>query len=178
LLFSRVDLASQELLPLISRNLGASGLRIFLVVLSAVACGSLAAAPNGPAIPARCADGRPQSELDAAGVLPLEPHSQRIACTQTAEGTDRSYRLTDGRPLHLYEYIGALPVKPSRSPTDSGAITIGAQSWSWTTLGAYLVLSAQTADGIYVELGLPGGNRSADIDLLKEIAATLTVSKR
>jgi hypothetical protein len=166
------------LLPLISRNLGASVLRILLVVMSAVACESSAAALNGPASLARCANGRPQSELDAAGVLPLEPHSQRIACVQTAEGTDRSYRLTDGRPLHLYEHIGVLPAKPSRSPTDSGAITIGAQSWSWTTLDAYLVLSAQTADGIYVELGLPGGSRSADIDLLKEIAATLTVSKR
>jgi hypothetical protein len=146
--------------------------------MSAAACGSSGAALNGQTAPARCADGRPQSEIDAAGLLPLEPHSQRITCIQIAEGTDRSYRLADGRPLHLYEHIGALPAKPSRSPTDSGTIDIGTESWSWTTLDAYLVVSTQTPNGIYVELGLPGGgSRSADIDLLKEIAATLTAPR-
>ena len=179
LLFSRIDLASQGLLSLIWRNLGASVLsKALLVVMSAAACGSSAATLNGQTAPARCGDGRPQSEIDAAGLLPLEPHSQRIACIQIAEGTDRAYRLADGRSLQLYEHIGALPAKPSRSPTDSGVIDIGTQSWSWTALDAYLVLSTETPNGIYVELGLSGsGGRSADIDLLKEIAATLAVSR-
>lgn len=152
---------------------------IVLVLTTALACGSSGAALSAQATPARCAEGRPQSELDAVGRLPLEPHSQRIACIQVAEGTDRSYRLTDGRSLHVYEHIDALPAKPTRSPTQSGAITIGARPWSWITLDAYLVLSTTTADGIYVELGLPSGaTRSVDIDLLKEIAATFVASTR
>lgn len=147
---------------------------VFIVVVAATACGSSSAALNGHFPPARCADGRPQSEIDAAGLLPLEPQSQRIACVQVAEATDRSYRLTDGRSLHVYEHIGALPAKPTRSPTESGTMDIGARSWSWRTLDAYLVLFTDTPEGIYVELGVPtSGNRSADIDLLKEIAATL-----
>jgi hypothetical protein len=142
--------------------------------MAATACGPSTAASSGQVTPPRCADGRPQSEIDAAGLLPLEPQSRRISCVQVAEGTDRSYRLADGRSLHVYEHIGPLPAKPSRSPTDSGAIAIGAQSWSWRTLDAYLVLSTDTPEGIYVDLGLPtGASRSADIDLLKEIAATL-----
>ena len=152
---------------------------IFLVVMATTACGSSSAALSGQVTPPRCADGRPQSEIDAAGSLPLEPQSRRIACVQVAEGTDRSYRLTDGRSLHLYEYVGPLPAKPSRSPTESGAIGIGARSWSWRTLDAYLVLSTDTPEGIYVELGVPtAANRSADIDLLKEIAATLAAPRR
>ena len=147
---------------------------MFIVVIEETACGSSGAALSGQIPPARCADGRPQSEIDAAGQLPLEPLSQRIACVQVAEAADRSYRLTDGRPLHVYEHVGPLPAKPTRSPTESGTMTIGARSWLWRTLDAYLVLSTDTPEGIYVELGLPAsGNRSADIDLLKEIAATL-----
>lgn len=159
---------------------GASGFRLVLAfVVTAIACGSTGAALSGQVTPMRCADGRPQSELDAAGALPLEPHSQRIACIQVAEGTDRSYRLTDGPSLHLYEHVGLLPAKPTQSPTDSGAMTIGTRPWTWITQNAYLVLSTTTADGIYVELGLPSGaTRSADLDLLREIAATLAASKR
>jgi hypothetical protein len=127
----------------------------------------------------RCADGRPQSEIDAAPPLPLEPQSPRIACVQVAVRTDRSYRLTDGRSLHLYEHVGPLPAKPSRSPTESGAVAIGARSWSWRTFDAYLVLSTDTPEAVYVELGLPTtASRSADIDLLKEIAATLRAPTR
>jgi hypothetical protein len=147
---------------------------MFIVAIAATACGSPSVALSGHIPPARCADGRPQSEIDAAGQLPLEPRSQRIACVQVAVATDRSYRLTDGRPLHVYEHVGPLPAKPTRSPTESGTMTIGARSWLWRTLDAYLVLSTDTPEGIYVELGLPTtGNRSADIDLLKEIAASL-----
>jgi hypothetical protein len=41
-------------------------------------------------------------------------------------------------------------------------------------LDGYIVLSTTTADGIYVDLGLPTGrSAAADIDLLREIAATL-----
>ena len=146
---------------------------MFIVAIAA-ACGPSSDALAGHITTARCADGRPQSEIDAAGQLPLEPLSQRIACVQVAETTDRSYRLTDGRSLHVYEHVGPLPAKPTRSPTESGMTTIGVRSWIWRTLDAYLVLSTDTPEGIYVELGLPTtGNRSADIDLLKEIAATL-----
>lgn len=153
--------------------------RIFLIVLTATGCGSSSAVLSGGTMPPRCADGRPQSEIEAAGLLPLEPHSQRIACVQVAEGTDRSYRLTDGRSLHLYEHVGPLPAKPTRSPSESGAVAIGAGSWSWTNLNGSLVLSADTPEGIYVELGLPtSASRSADIDLLKEIAATLRTPAR
>lgn len=153
---------------------------ILLVVMAALASESSGAANTDQATtPGRCPDGRPQSELDAAGRLPLEPHSQRIVCIQVAEGTDRSYRLTDGRSLHVYEHIGALPAKPTRAPTESGTITIGARQWSWITLNASLILSTTTADGIYVELGLPSGvTRSADIDLLKEVAATFVAATR
>ena len=152
--------------------------KILLVLIAATACGSSTGALSGQVTPARCADGRPQREIDAAGLLPLEPRSQRIACVQVAEGTDRSYRLTDGRSLHVYEHVGPLPAKPSRSPTESGAIAVGARSWSWRTLDTYLVLSTDTPEDIYVELGLPSAaSRSADIDLLKEIAATLTPTR-
>jgi hypothetical protein len=162
-----------------SRGPWVSVLSQILLVVAATACGSSTAAIGNQITYTRCADGRPQSEIDAAGLLPLEPQSQRIACVQVAEGTDRSYRLTDGRSLHVYEHVGPLPAKPSRSPTDSGATTIQARSWSWRTLDAYLVLSTDTPEGIYVELGLPtGASRSADVDLLKEIAATLIASKR
>jgi hypothetical protein len=66
-----------------------------------------------------------------------------------------------------------------RCATDDVDKPASVRSWSWITLDAYLVLATDRLDGLHVELGLPtSASRSADIDLLKEIAATLITPKR
>jgi hypothetical protein len=145
------------------------------------------ASPTVGGTPRACADGRPQSEIAAAGLLPYEPHTPLLQCVLIAEGTSRVYRLTDGRSLQVFQYVGVLPAKPAASPGVTGTRTIGSQSWSWSVVTGQTVLST-TFPGVYVELSVPTakttlrlepGSPSAlalmtrDVDLLESIASTL-----
>jgi len=139
--------------------------------------GPPAAAPTPGGTPSRCADGRPQSEINAAGLLPHEPRSPLLECVLIAEGTSRVYRLSDGRRLQVFEYVGGLPVKPTAAPLQTGTRMIGSQSWSWMTVNGQTVLSTTLPDRVYVELDLPtSSNVSADLDTLQSIASTLRAS--
>lgn len=139
--------------------------------------GPAAATPTSGGTPSRCADGRPQSEINAAGLLPHEPRSPLVECVLIAEGTSRVYRLRDGRRLQVFEYPGGLPVKPTAAPLQTGTRMVGSQSWSWMTVNGQTVLSTTLPDRVYVELDLPtSSNVNADLDTLQSIASTLRAS--
>ena len=132
-----------------------------------------AVSPSGT--PNRCAEGRPQSEITAAGALPHEPRSSLLTCVLIAEGTSRVYRLTDGRTLQIYERVGGLPAKPTATPLQTGTRLISSQSWSWMTVNGQTVLSTTLPDQVYVELHVAtGSNVSTDLDMLQAIATTLS----
>jgi hypothetical protein len=150
------------------------------------------AAPTPSSTPRACADGRPQSEIAAAGLLPYEPRSPLLECVLIAESTSRVYRLTDGRHLQVFEHVGALPAKPTAPPMLTGTRTIGSQSWSWTSVNGQTVLSTTLPDGVYVELSVPMASNTtlrlepesptavalvnAELDMLQSIASTLRAS--
>jgi len=145
----------------------------FFCVLLMPGCAGGSTAPQST--PPRCADGRPQSEITAAGALPHEPRSPLLACVLIAEGTSRVYHLGDGRRLQVFEYVGGLPIKPGATPSQTGALMIGSQSWSWMTVNGQTVLSATLPDRVYVELDLPtGSDVKADLNTLQSIASTLS----
>lgn len=147
------------------------------------------AAPTPSSTPRACSDGRPQSEIAAAGLLPYEPFSPLLECVLNAQGTSRVYRLTDGRHLQLFEFVGVLPTKPTAPPVLTGTRAIGTQAWSWTLVNGQIVLSTTLPDRVYVELSVamgssttisvevtsPGGLAlvNADVDLLQSIASML-----
>jgi hypothetical protein len=150
--------------------------------------GSPPASQTPSGTPRGCPDGRPQPEITAAGLLPYEPDSPLLLCVLIAESTSRVFRLTDGRNLQVFEYVGVLPAKPAASPVVTGTRTIGSQSWSWSVVNAQTVLST-TFPGVYVELSVPMGSNTtvstelespagralvdAEVDLLQSIASTL-----
>lgn len=150
------------------------------------------AAPTPSSTPRACADGRPQSEIAAAPLLPYEPRSPLLQCVLIAQGTSRVYRLSDGRNLQLFEHVGALPAKPTAPPVLTGTRTVGSQSWSWISVNGQTVLSTTLPDGVYVELSVPTGSNTtlrlepgspgalalvnADLDVLQSIASTLRAS--
>lgn len=146
--------------------------RIALAALTSAAC--VPAATASPTEVPRCADGRPQSEIDFAGAMPIELRSSEIACIRIATGnSDRLYKLKDGRSLHLYEYVGVLPAKPTASPLAQGSRNLNGQSWSWTRVNGSVALSA-TLNGTYVELGLPeSGDTPRDVDDLARLSGGL-----
>jgi hypothetical protein len=150
------------------------------------------AMPTPSSTPRACADGRPRSEIAAAGLLPYEPRSQLLECVLIAQGTSRVYRLTDGRQLQLFEFVGVLPTKPTAPPVLTGTRALGTQAWSWTLVNGQIVLSTTLPDRVYVELSVPMGSSTtisievsspgglalvnADVDLLQAIASTLRAS--
>jgi len=149
--------------------------------LAFMAIVSCSAPLTGPATtpsstPGRCAEGRPQSEVSFAGLLPHEPRSSLLACVVIAENTSRVYRLTDGRQLDVFERAGGLPVKPGAStPLQTGTRVIGSQTWSWMTVNGKTVLSTTLLDQVYVELDVATSSSvNADLDMLVAIAATLS----
>jgi hypothetical protein len=147
------------------------------------------AAPTPSSTPRACSDGRPQSEIAAAGLLPYEPRSPLLECVLIAQGTSRVYRLSDGRQLQLFEFAGVLPTKPTAPPLLTGTRAIGSQAWSWILVNGQIVLSTTLPDRVYVELSLAMGSRTtisievsspgglalvdADVDVLQSIASTL-----
>ncbi len=147
----------------------------------ATACGSRSASTPAPL--ARCANARPQPEIDfaLARPAPFEPRSAAISCIANAVSDppsfDRSYQLNDGRPLHLYERSAALPPKPTQAPLARGTAEVAGASWRITVLdfpAPVLELALERSD-LFVELDLPMRDRDADFALLRSIAATMTV---
>jgi hypothetical protein len=149
-----------------------------LAFLTCFGCGGAAtpaASASASSTPGRCPEGRPQSEITAAGLLPHEPRSPLLACVLIAEGTGRVYRLGDGRNLQLFEYVGGLPAKPTTAPLQTGTRVIRSQPWSWMTVNGQTVLSTTLPDRVYVELDLlTGSNVNTDLDTLQAIASTLS----
>ena len=148
---------------------------LFLMYVSCGGTSTPTASALASSTPVRCAEGRPQSEITAAGLLPHEPRSSLLKCVLIAEGTSRLYRLGDGRNLQLFEYVGGLPTKPQlATPLQTGTRIIGSQSWSWIIINGQTVLSTTLPDLVYVELDLQtGSNVNADLDTLQSIASTL-----
>lgn len=130
---------------------------------------------------ARCSDGRPQSEIDFAGRMLWEPAATEITCvlnaTVSGPGANRTYRLTDGRVLNMYERVETLPVKPSVAPIAAGTAEVNGATWSWSTLTAgprqTLLLQGSLAGAPYIELSMDLSDQVADMRLLRSIAASL-----
>ena len=136
------------------------------------ACGSTGTlAPGRTPVP-RCDDGRPQSEMDAAGRLLIEPHSAELVCVLIASGQDRVYRLRDGRTLHIYEHDGALPAKPTATPLAAGSRTVRGATWSWMRVNGLTLLMTMSG-GTYVELAVAETVPDQDVAYLAAIAATM-----
>lgn len=140
------------------------------------------AVPRQAATPiARCADGRPQSEIDFAGRMLWEPTASEISCvlnaTVSGPGANRAYRLTDGRVLNMYERVETLPVKPSVAPVATGSADVNGATWSWSTLPAgprqTLLLQGSLAGAPHIELYMELSDQTADLRLLRSIAASL-----
>jgi hypothetical protein len=150
------------------------GLALIVTLSCAAPIVQTSASPGST--PGRCAEGRPQSEISFAGILPHEPRSSLLACVLIAENTSRVYRLTDGRQLQIYQRAGGLPAKPgAATPLQTGTRMIGSQSWSWMTVNGQTVLSTTLPDQVYVELDVAtGSNVNTDLDMLQAIAATLS----
>ena len=164
---------------------------IAVVALAATACGAPASdglGPRGSAIPsigpafaAACATGgRPQSEIDFAGLPPLVPVSPSIVCVLNASSGGSAYdagysavlRLGDGRNLDLYERRGPKPQKPAASQVlREGTRTVSGSTWSWSVLDNGSAVLEASRGGTYVELSL-GGDES-QIDVLPSIAGDL-----
>ncbi len=148
------------------------------LVLVLVACGTTPAATSPTPLP-RCADGRPQQEIDfaLAKAGPFEPRSSAIACVLNAVSEppsyDRSYRLTDGRQLHVYERTTALPAKAGQAPLATGTVAVGSLEWQFSVLdfpSPVLELHLERPD-LYLELDLRMADREIDLALLRTIAS-------
>jgi hypothetical protein len=155
-------------------------LALALIATSYGGSAASAARPTTTPVP-RCADGRPQSEIDHAGALPFPVSSAEIVCVAVAESMatshDRTYRLRDTRMLHVFESTVALQPKPTAPPLATGRVNAGKAPWSWTLLDAlhpFLVLQVDRSD-VYVELGLPVSDRDADLRLLQSLASTVAL---
>ncbi|MDP9265490.1 MAG: hypothetical protein M3O91_05150 [Chloroflexota bacterium] len=126
-----------------------------------------------------CSDGRPQSEIVATGRFPLEPTSPDISCVQNSispagsSAWDGFYLLTDGRGLHLYERLSALPLKPGRIPSETGTLVIGGATWNWGQYDAGMILSGSLGPAAYVEFDLPSHEHAADLYLLHQLVLSL-----
>ena len=127
----------------------------------------------------RCADARPAAEIAAAGTLPREISSPEIVCvmhaTRSGPGHDRTYRLKDGRYLHVYLYEGQLPIKPTAPTRDTGAMDAGGEKLAWAILDnaqPLLVVFAQLP-ALYVSLSVPLQQQVRDLDLLRDLARPL-----
>ena len=130
---------------------------------------------------ARCADGRPQSEIDFAGRMLWEPTATEISCvlnaTVSGPGANRAYRLTDGRVLNLYERVETVPVKPTLAPVATGSAEVNGATWSWSThsagAGQTLLLQGSLAGAPDIELYMALSDQATDLRLLKSVAASL-----
>ena len=130
---------------------------------------------------ARCSDGRPQTEIDFAGRMLWEPTAAGISCVLNAgasgPGANRAYRLTDGRVLNLYERVAAVPVKPTVAPVATGSADVNGAVWSWSILpefrGQTLLLQGSLAGAPEISLSIALSDQSADLRLLRTIAASL-----
>lgn len=127
----------------------------------------------------RCADARPAVEIAAAGTLPREISSPEIVCvmhaTRSGPGHDRTYRLKDGRYLHVYLYEGQLPIKPRAPTRDAGVMDVGGDKLAWAVLDnpqPLLVVSTQLP-ALYVSLDVPLQEQAQDLDLLRDLARPL-----
>lgn len=142
-------------------------------------CGAADRATDSDVPVPRCPEARPADEISHAGAMPYEIRSSQMQCVLNAvrqeSAHDRAFRLKDGRQLHVYQYLGQLPLKPSVQVLASGALEIGGGRWEWSVLDhpeTTLVLSRQVP-GAYLEFGVPMRDRERDLDLLREIASSL-----
>lgn len=134
------------------------------------------------ATPSPCSNGRPPAEIAYAGNLPFEIRSPEIECVLNAvsngPGHDRVYRLKDGRQLHVYEYAGQLPQKPTGAQIrESGESNVAGRCWVWSVLDhprPLIVMSVQVP-AAYIELGVPLGDQEKDLDLLRDLASKAQV---
>ena len=153
---------------------------VLLCVLITAACAGPVAERKPDPTPPGCPVGRPQSEIDIQGRLPLEPRDQAIRCVYLAESGSRVYLLVDGRHLSVYEREGGLPSKPGAKVADeSGVRTIASQTWDWARYEGIVVLRTTMPDSLYVEFAINStGNPNSVVDELARIASTLRPSWR
>jgi hypothetical protein len=163
---------------------------LVLAVGLAMGCGAhadsgvLAGAPRAtpdPVLIAACPNGgRPQSELDQAGLPPLVPTGPILLCLRNAttsgsaydSGYDNVIQLVDGRDLHVYERRGGKPVKAGAvNVVRSGAREIEGVTWTWSVLENGATMLDTVTRGAYVELDVRGDE--TQVDTLVELAKSL-----
>lgn len=159
---------------------------LIAILLSACIAGLPAPTPT-PTSPQRpvalflpaCADGRPQAELDLAGLPPLLPMSPRLRCLRHAAAGGSGYdagvsyeiELDGGRSLGLYERRGTLPVKPATQRVREGTRDIAGTAWTWAVLENGLTILVAMIEGVHVELSTAGDE--SQVGTLAEIARSL-----